>query len=360
MAKEVIIESTTTDRTIPVCKQNPPGGVELDVTGVTIDASNNIVTTGTITAASLSGNIPASDVDVTDADAVLTGTTAETTLVELAKRVLGTFATEAAIKAIPAAARTNGAIAVDATNDVLWVFDSGSAAGASAWVLVPDAGTGRWLRNHPSLADLAGVTATTGLHLLGYEDGGSFTTAADGDAALDEIYQHLRSIQHCIPFSLHAFREVDANGDVGNIVANGGLLASDTTPIFRADAAESEEISWATGNVDPVQLQTALPPNFDDTADAKFEIDVYSGATDASTLTIETSWDGGAKVSDTADDAATKSATRHTITATIANADIPAGARNVTIHIVPTNAHAVDAYQIVGARLLHKGKLLTS
>jgi hypothetical protein len=88
-------------------------------------------------------------------------------------------------------------------------------------------------------------------------------------------------------------------------------------------------------------------------SDVTLELEVYSGTTDAATMTIETSWDGGAVVSDTADDAATKSATRHTITGTIAAADIPDTAKNLTIMLTP-GAHATNTTQIVGARLLYE------
>lgn len=163
----------------------------------------------------------------------------------------------------------------------------------------------------------------------------SLTTRVNADAVL---------------FSLYAFREVTSGGDVGNIAGGLGNLGSDTTPILRGDAAESQEISWATGNTDIIACQTVLPSNFTGTALATLDLWVYSGATDAATFTVETSWDGGAVVSDTADDAATKSATIHKITATIAAADIPDTAQFVTIMLTPA-AHGSDATQIVAARL---------
>jgi hypothetical protein len=153
-----------------------------------------------------------------------------------------------------------------------------------------------------------------------------------------------------IPIGLHSFREVDGNGDVANAAGNGGILASDTTPIMRADAAESLEIAWATGNVDSIATQFALPLDFDGSRDCYLDLIVYSGTTDAATFTVETSWDGGALVSDSAADTSTKSATAHTITATISAADVGDTAARVTIALTPTNAHATDAYALVGAR----------
>lgn len=162
-----------------------------------------------------------------------------------------------------------------------------------------------------------------------------------------------------INFSLQDFREVDANGDVGAIAANGGVLASDTTPILRAGAAEADEISWATTEVDPIQRSITLPSDFDGTKDATLELYVNSGTTDAATFSVETSWDGGTKVVDSASDAATKSATTHKISATIAAADIPDSPSRLTLHLVPP-AHATNAIQLLGARLLYRRKLTVS
>lgn len=152
------------------------------------------------------------------------------------------------------------------------------------------------------------------------------------------------------PISLYLFREVDANSDVGNTVANGGILASDTTPILRGNAAETQEISWATGNTDPIAVHLTLPANFSGATAATIDLWVNSGTTDAATFTVESGWDGGALVSDSADDSGTKSATTHKITATIAAADIPDTAQNVTIILTPA-AHATNAIQLLGARL---------
>lgn len=151
-------------------------------------------------------------------------------------------------------------------------------------------------------------------------------------------------------FSIQAALEVTSGGDVGNAAAIGGRLASDTTPILRGDAAESQELSWATGNADIVLFTCNLPVNFDGASDVTVTLWVYSGSTDAATFTVETSWDGGAVVTDTADDTATKSATLHAITATIAAADIPNTAANLTMMLTP-GTHGTDTTQLVGVRL---------
>lgn len=158
--------------------------------------------------------------------------------------------------------------------------------------------------------------------------------------------------QATLGLSLHSFREADANADVGNIVANGGILASDSTPIMRGAAGLiAQEISWAASNSDPIVCQVALPADFDGRNDVTLELWVNSGTTDPATFTVASSWDGGATVSDTATDGA-KSATTHKITATIDKADIPDGAAFLTLLLTP-GAHTTNAIQLQGARLLY-------
>lgn len=149
--------------------------------------------------------------------------------------------------------------------------------------------------------------------------------------------------------SLHQLREMTSGGDVGNAAANGGLLASDTTPIMRGDANGSQEISWATGNVDAVGTEIALPPDLDDAQNVTIALQVYSDVNDDASFTVATSWDGGAEVSDAATDGA-PATTRHEITATIAAADIPADPTTLTIRLTPA-AHATDTIQLCGVQL---------
>src|SRR4051812_37744030 len=115
--------------------------------------------------------------------------------------------------------------------------------------------------------------------------------------------------------SLNDFREA-TTGDVGNVVANGGLLASDTTPTLTgASTGISQRITWAAANVDQILTQKSLPENFDGRDDVLVELWVSSGGTtDLSSFSVLTSWDGGATVTDTATDTAA-SATVHKITA---------------------------------------------
>lgn len=216
----------------------------------------------------------------------------------------------------------------------------------------------------PAAADLASTSATFGLNMIGYEDAGGFTAAATGDAALDEIYQHLRSTQAFVSIPLTAWREVDSAGAVANAAGNGGVLASDTTPVLGAAAtSEAMQIVWAAGNTDIIQASVPLPPDLDDTADAILDLFVLTdnsggGGIDAASFTVNTSWGNGAQVVDTATDG-TPATTVHKIQATIAAADIPADPFFVNIQLVGA-AHAADPTHLLGARLLYKRKLLTS
>ncbi len=65
---------------------------------------------------------------------------------ELSKSIGGNYATTAALTALPAAKRVNGMVCLVLATYSLWVFESASATVASATVLAPDAGTGRWHR----------------------------------------------------------------------------------------------------------------------------------------------------------------------------------------------------------------------
>lgn len=151
------------------------------------------------------------------------------------------------------------------------------------------------------------------------------------------------------PLSLNDFREVTSASDVGNIVANGGLLASDTTPILEGNTAETQQINWAASNSDIIAAQTMLDYDFDGRQDVLVEMWVNSGTTDAATFTLETGWDGGALVSTTVTDSA-KSATTHRITAVIPASSIPDAASRLTLVLTPA-AHTTNAIILEGIRL---------
>lgn len=283
-----------------------------------------------------------------------------------AARLNCSYPNAAAIKAISPNDRQDGDPAFNAGTGVQFHFDADSSAGASSSVLVPDAGSGRWIADTTTAgAVLSTALASTangeGAALVGSEDAGGFTAKTTTEEQVQELYQHLFSANGgCVSIALSSFREVSATGDVGNAAAIGGVLASDTTPILLGKATTNDwAIQWATGNADPIGVSFMPPADFDDTADATLDLVVSSGSTDAATMGIASSWNGGSEVTDSADDASAKSATEHVITATIAAADIPSGANRATFRITPPT-HATNAISLTGARLNYKRKLLTS
>ncbi len=178
-------------------------------------------------------------------------------------------------------------------------------------------------------------------------------SATAGYVAVDPILSRMLAVATRpapVLLSLYDFRKVDASGDVGAIAANGGILASDTTPILRGDTAGSQEVVWAAGNSDKIAANVTLPAGFDGASDVAVELYVKSGGTtDLASFTVETGWDGGALVSDAATDAAA-STTLRKITATVAAADVPAGASVLTLILTP-GTHATDTIALYGARV---------
>jgi hypothetical protein len=168
------------------------------------------------------------------------------------------------------------------------------------------------------------------------------------------VYHAYRSV---VPLSLHDWREVASTGAVGAIAANGGILASDTTPIMGAEAtSEAHSITWAAANADIIQASIALPEDVDGRDDILLDLWVLTdntggGGIEAASFSVLTSWDNGAQVTDTATDSV-PATTAHKITARIAAADIPDRPGFVNIQLVP-GTHANDPTKLVAARLTY-------
>lgn len=162
----------------------------------------------------------------------------------------------------------------------------------------------------------------------------------------------------CIPLSLVTAREATA-GDVGAIAVNGGLLASDTTPVLSGTGTTvSQEALWAAANVDQIVWDFCLPENFDGRDDVLVELWVASGGTtNLASFAVSTSWDGGAAIADTATDPAA-STTVHKITARISAADIPDAASFFSIGLTPAT-HATDTITLKAGRVLFTERLVS-
>lgn len=208
---------------------------------------------------------------------------------------------------------------------------------------------------------LRSVAANLGSYLVGYQDVNSKTAAANVGAALDEIYvDRLSTSRGMVPIPLSSWRIVGATGDVGNIAAIGGVMASNSDPTLEGEATtNSWVIKWAANSVVPIGVSIPLPPDFDGAGDAYLEVSIFSGTTDAASLSAASSWDGGSEVSDAFDDSGTKSATRHLLVCTIDKADIPNSSTHATFRLTPP-AHSTNAINLAMSRLRYTPKLLAS
>jgi hypothetical protein len=245
-----------------------------------------------------------------------------------------------------------GAVLYGAADGKISDTSSGSAIGVALEAATAAGDIVEWI----SFAVLSTTAAT-----VSYADASGFTTAATVEDALDELYQNALSAQQCIPLPLANFKET-TNFDVGNIAANGGVLASDSTPILEAINAATDgcqRFNWAATNVDQVTVQAILPPDIDVTADIVFHCRIASeGTTDAVGFTVD--WfinEGDTKVVDTT--TTNQTATYAEKIATLGNADIDAGAQTITIGLTPV-AHGTDAMYMTAAWLEYTSVLKTS
>jgi hypothetical protein len=144
-----------------------------------------------------------------------------------------------------------------------------------------------------------------------------------------------------VPLSM--LREVVSN-NIPNAAAIGGVLASDTTPIFEftnGDTDSALRLRWAASNSDPIVFQVALPPDLDEASAVEVHLRAASGgATNSPVISADSFFnEGDTKVED--DSAAVTGTTPAEYTISIAAADVPAGAQTLTVELTP-GAHTTD------------------
>jgi hypothetical protein len=251
-----------------------------------------------------------------------------------------------------AEAFARGAVLYGGANGTIQDTSSGSAIG-----IAMEAATA--LNDVVEFISFAVLSTTAAT--VSYADAGGQTTAATMEAVGAELYTDVLSAQNCIPLPLANFKET-TNFDVGNIAANGGVLASDTTPILEAINAATDgcqRLNWANTNNDQVTVQAILPPDLDVTADIVFHCRIASSSTtDAVGFTVD--WfinEGDTKVVDTTE--TNQTATYAEKIATLGNADIGAGSQTITIGLTPV-AHTTDAMYMTAAWLEYTSVLKTS
>jgi len=110
---------------------------------------------------------------------------------EVSKRIGRYGADAAALKAIPANARVNGQLFVKVDDASLWLFNGASSASAGATVLVPDAGSGRFLQLSQTIEGLTALLASAstgaGASLVSIEDAATQIAATQVEGALAEL-----------------------------------------------------------------------------------------------------------------------------------------------------------------------------
>lgn len=206
------------------------------------------------------------------------------------------------------------------------------------------------------------LASTAGAGKVGLADSGEFTDNTTVETALAEMFQHLLSTSRPHEIPLFGWREA-TTFDVGAIAANGGILASDTTPILEAINAGSDgcqRIHWASSNSDQIIAQVTLPAEFDAAQDLKIMVRAaMSGGTDMPNLTVESFFnEADTKVSDSLSASISGTGWAEYI-CTIDADDIPDGARTLTIGITP-GSHTTDALYVSATWIEYKTSLRTS
>lgn len=208
-------------------------------------------------------------------------------------------------------------------------------------------------------APFAVLSTTAGV--VSFADGAGATSAATVEAALAELYANILSAENFIGIPLNIWREA-ANFDVLDVAGNGGILASDTTPVLEAinDATDGcQRFVWTSSNNDQIVTSIPLPPNLDVAKDLILHTRIRSdtNASDAVGFTVDTFFnEGDSKVIDTSETNQTDGWLEKITT--IANGDVPAGAQTMTIGLTPV-AHTTDAMEMSSSWLEYNATRLT-
>jgi hypothetical protein len=194
---------------------------------------------------------------------------------------------------------------------------------------------------------------------------GGMSIPATVQAALEELYQGLvKTVQGFQPIPLTSFREL-TGGVFINAAGNGGLLATDTTPILtNIGDGDAMRIAWAAGNTDQIEAQVILPPDCDGAADVVVHMLCSKDANDNNACHL----DGEAYFGESDADCFPAAAAANLLvqakgeyTATILAANVPdtQADANMTLVLMP-EAHAADAVYLHAVWIEYKKKLLTT
>jgi len=208
------------------------------------------------------------------------------------------------------------------------------------------------------ISDASGAHAASAIDAT---DAGTYFASTAVEGILQEIGANIETTQAFIPLPLTSFRET-TNMDVGTLTNNGGILASNTTPLMDAISAAADgcqRLVWAASNVDQIMIQVALPPDRAETTDVVLHTRIKSASTtDAVGFTLASYWnESNGAVADTS--STNQTATYLEKLTTIAAADIATAAQTVSLGLTPV-AHNTDALHMSSGWLEYTRKILTS
>lgn len=160
-----------------------------------------------------------------------------------------------------------------------------------------------------------------------------------------------------IPINLATVRKLGTSAFL-NAAGNGGILATDTTPILNTINGDTDgawRLTWAASAVDQIGFNVALPPDLDRTKNLLVKVRAaMAAAADTPIISLDSYFnEGDTKVED--DIPAITGATYATYTGTIAAADVPDDAVTFSCEMTPA-AHGTDALYITAIWLEYTKK----
>lgn len=155
-----------------------------------------------------------------------------------------------------------------------------------------------------------------------------------------------------IPLPLHTAREMATN-DYINASGNGGLLASDTTPLIQRTNGATDiagRLVWAAGNSDEIQWAgIPYPPDLDDTQAMTVALWLEKDTnTDTAATVAVKFFEGKGDTNAGGNTAELSAATLGRKTVSIAAGDIGAAPNFFNVAVVP-GTHAADAIRLYAA-----------
>jgi len=175
------------------------------------------------------------------------------------------------------------------------------------------------------------------------------------------------SAQTFIPLDICALRDISSNA-IQNLVAHGGILASDSTPVLeRINAATDRQlrVRWAASDSNEAQFPPIpIPPDLDSDENVIVHLLLQrSGSTDDCDIDVLAYFNGiGAYTGDTEMGGKTAALTTtnvEEVTVTLASANISGHPGFLSLTLLP-DAHTTDALYLLAAWIEYTRKLRTT